>query len=70
MANTFPTKVEARFCPECGLALDGIDVIAHALTHYPEYLDPAHSSKAARDNQKLLLAGGVSFEQYVDGKNR
>ena len=70
MANTFGPKVEVRYCPECGLALDGIDVIAHALTHYPEYLDPARSSKQARDNQKLLLDGGVTFEAYVDGKNR
>lgn len=54
-----------KVCPECGVELEGRNLIAHALSHYPEYLDPAKSSKKARERQKLILAGGVTKLQYL-----
>lgn len=53
-----------KVCPECGRDLMGLDVEGHSLTHYPEYLDPAKSSKEARKRQQLLLKGGVTREEY------
>ena len=55
-------------CPECGISLEGIDLVGHALVHFPEYLDPAKSSKKARNHQTLLLKGGVTVADYVKGK--
>lgn len=52
-------------CPECGLSLTGIDLEGHALSHYPEYLDPAKSSKLAIKRQKQILAGGVTKDTFV-----
>ena len=54
------------YCPECGALMDNLDYVGHSLTHYPEYLDPAKSSKEARKFQKLILAGGVTYSEYVD----
>ncbi len=51
-------------CPECGVSMKGLDPEGHSLTHYPEYLDPAKSSKEARKRQKQILAGGVPLEVY------
>ncbi len=51
-------------CPECGRVLAGQDVYAHALTHWPEYLDPGKSSREARNRQKALLNGGITLEAY------
>lgn len=59
---------DIKVCPECGIDLSDRDLIGHALVHFPEYLDPAKSSKGARKNQALILAGGVSPKAYVDGK--
>lgn len=53
-------------CPECGVPLDGIDLRAHSLTHWPEYLDPARSSKKARVRQERLSMGGVTAEYFVN----
>lgn len=51
-------------CPECGKAMTGLDPYGHALSHFPEYLDPAKSSKLAIKRQKQILAGGVTLEVY------
>lgn len=53
-----------RVCPECGVVLKGLNIVAHSLTHFPEYLDPAKSSKLARERQKKLLAGGITRAEY------
>lgn len=53
-----------KVCPECGKDLTGLDLIGHSLTHFPEYLDLAKSSKLARERQKQLLAGGVTKEAF------
>lgn len=53
-----------KVCPECGISLSGLNISAHALTHWPEYLNPATSSKLARKRQALTLAGGVTAAQY------
>lgn len=53
-----------KVCPECGISLVGVDYLAHAYTHWPEYLDPAKSSKEARKRQALLYGGGVSKAKY------
>lgn len=53
-----------KVCPECGRDLAGLDVEGHSLTHFPEYLDPAKSSREARRRQQLLLKGGVTREEY------
>ncbi len=52
-------------CPECGVELKGLDIEGHSLTHWPEYLDPAKSSKEARKRQAALLKGGVTKDQYL-----
>lgn len=54
-----------KVCPECGADLTNLDPVGHALTHYPEYLDPAKSSKVSMKRQKQILAGGVSQETYI-----
>ena len=54
-----------KVCPECGIDLSGIDHIAHALEHWPEYLDPAKSSTEARSRQKLAMSGGVTPAVYA-----
>lgn len=55
-------------CPECGISLDGKDLVGHSLVHFPEYLDPAKSSKKARKHQELILKGGVTVAEYEKGK--
>lgn len=60
------TKGTDKVCPECGVSLDGLNPVAHSLTHWNEYLDPAKSSKLARQRQALCNAGGVPYSQYVD----
>ena len=55
-------------CPECGISLVGIDPIGHSLVHFPEYLDPAKSSKKARKHQELILKGGVTQAEYEKAK--
>lgn len=62
------TKPTGLVCPECGMSMDGLDFHAHSLTHWPEYLDPARSSKKAIANQKATLSGGVTIAQYIKGK--
>lgn len=52
-------------CPECGKDMSKLNKVAHALEHYPEYLDPARSGKLARKRQALILAGGVPYSVYV-----
>lgn len=51
-------------CPECGADMSKLDPYGHALSHFPEYLDPAKSSKLAIKRQKLILAGGVPVTVY------
>lgn len=55
-------------CPECGAPMAGLDPVAHALSHYPEYLDPAKSGKEAKRNQALIRAGGVPLSAYENMK--
>lgn len=57
-------KPTVLVCPECGVSMEGLDPVGHALTHYPEYLDPAISGKKARVIQAKILEGGVSPEDY------
>lgn len=52
-------------CAECGVSMVGLDPHGHMLTHFPEYLDPAKSSKLSIKRQKQILAGGISKEQYI-----
>ncbi len=58
MVDTF------KVCPECGKPLVNTKLEAHALTHYPAYLDPAKSGKLAIKRQALILSGGVTPEAY------
>ena len=58
------SEVNDKLCPECGVSMGDIDPIAHALTHWVEYLDPAKSSAEARKRQKQVLTGGVSVTEY------
>lgn len=51
-------------CPECGVDMSGKDPIAHALTHWNEYLDPARAGKEAFKRQKATQNGGVSQAEY------
>lgn len=51
-------------CPECGVDMTNLNPEGHALAHYPDYLDPAKTSKEARNYQKLIRSGGVSKEHY------
>lgn len=51
-------------CPECGIVLKGRDLVGHALSHFPEYLDPAKSHPIARKRQLQILKGGVSKAEY------
>lgn len=53
-----------KVCPECGVELKGYDLEGHSLTHYPDYLDPAKSSKMAMKRKAQLLAGGVTPDEY------
>jgi hypothetical protein len=57
-------EVNKLVCPECGVVMDDIDPIAHALTHWPDYLDPAKSSKLAKERQAKTRKGGVSEVEY------
>ncbi len=68
MTNTIPSKA-SKVCPECGIPVDHINVIGHALSHWNEYLDPMKTSKEALKRQKQLLAGGVSREEYEKTHN-
>lgn len=54
-----------KVCPECGADLSKFSLLGHMLTHYPEHLDPARSSKLAIKRQKQILEGGVSKETYL-----
>jgi len=58
-------KTVVKVCPECGQPLDGFDVYAHSLAHWPEYQDPAKTSAEARKRQKELLSGGVTYDVYA-----
>jgi len=51
-------------CPECGADMSNLDPYGHALTHWPEYLDPVKSSKEAIKRQFLTIKGGVTFVDY------
>ncbi len=62
---TEKTVMAILVCPECGRDLFQVDKIAHALSHWPEYLDPAKSSKEARKRQAQLLAGGITQITFV-----
>lgn len=53
-----------KVCPECGVDMTGLDPMGHSLSHYPDYLDPARSSKESRKRQAQIQAGGVSLEVY------
>lgn len=53
-----------KVCPECGVILKDRNLAGHALSHFPEYLDPAKSTPLARKRQKLILEGGVTKAQY------
>ncbi len=55
---------DVKVCPECGVDLYGRDPYAHALSHWPEYLDPAKASKTAMKRQTQCVAGGVSPTAY------
>ncbi len=63
MADQIVSKL-AKVCPECGVSLEGKDLQGHALSHYPDYLDPQKSSKVAIKRKAQLLAGGVSASEY------
>lgn len=58
-------NVPAKVCPECGISLEGVDYHAHSLSHWPDYLDPAKSSKEARKRKGLLDAGGITPSEYA-----
>lgn len=49
-----------KVCPVCGVSMAKRNPKAHALTHYPEFLNPQNSSPEARANQKAILSGGVA----------
>ncbi len=51
-------------CPECGKPLHDQNLRGHMLSHFPEYLDPAKSSKLAIKRQKQILDGGVTLAVY------
>lgn len=53
-----------KVCPECGVDMSKLDPYAHSLVHYPDYLDPAKSSKESRKRQAQIQAGGVTVEVY------
>lgn len=55
-----------KVCPECGVSLEGLDIAAHSLSHWPEYLAPATSGKEARQRQAMLLKGGVSKAKFIE----
>lgn len=57
-----PTRSTRRICPECGVDLAGRDGTAHALSHWPEYLDPVRDSRQARERQEICRAGGEEVE--------
>lgn len=57
-------KTEGKVCPECKCDMSGLDPIAHALSHWPEYLDPGRSSAEARRRQKATNQGGVTLAEY------
>lgn len=54
-----------KVCPECGKDMSKLNHVGHALSHFPEYLDPAKSTVLARKRQKQILEGGVSPAQYA-----
>ncbi len=54
-----------KVCPECGRDLEGVDVEAHSLSHWPVVLDPATSSKEAKARKRLLEQGGVTEGEYL-----
>jgi hypothetical protein len=55
-----------EYCPECGVDLAGIDPVAHALTHYPEYLELRFMSREALEREALLyrLAGRTPPQRF------
>lgn len=53
-----------KVCPECGVDLSNRDLKGHMLSHYPEVLDTAKSSKEARNRQQAILNGGVSVDEF------
>ncbi len=54
----------SKVCPECGADMTHLDPEGHSLTHWPDYLDPAKSSKEARRRQALTLKGGVTQAEF------
>ena len=60
--------INDKVCPECGVSLADKDPIGHALTHFPNFLDPAKSSIKARKHQELIINGGVTVAEYAKGK--
>lgn len=46
-------------CPECGIALEGIDITAHALNHWPDYVDQRLHSKDAKARRTAMLRAGA-----------
>ena len=57
-------ELDKKVCPECGISFESVDPLAHSLSHWPEYLDPAKSSAEARKRQKMTNAGGISPAEY------
>ena len=51
-------------CPECGCAMEGLNPDAHALSHWPDFLEPNKSSRQARKRQTQVKRGGVTMEEY------
>lgn len=53
-----------KVCPECGKDMSKLDAEGHSLSHFPDYLDPAKSSKLSIKRQKQIQSGGVSPAEY------
>lgn len=58
-------ETDFKVCPECGKSLKGQNLFAHSLLHFPQYLDPAKSSKLAIKRQAQIIGGGVTREVYI-----
>lgn len=57
-----------KYCPECGAPMHDLDPHGHRLYHYPAYLEPSRTDAKAARHAEQIERGGVSYGDYVAGK--
>lgn len=52
------TEGAVKMCPECGVSMEDRDPKAHALSHWPSYIDPKNPKNAEAIKRQAFLTEG------------